>query len=134
MKYIKYFFHFLIIIFLFLIFKVIGYRNASNLGASIGKKFGKIIKSDKVILKNLSIIQEFLKEEIRKENNISEKVFSKYGRILSEYVYLKNFRNGQLKNYITVQGSEILDEIKKKTKMWFLYLDILIILNLWLCL
>ena len=71
----KIFFQFLIIIFLFLIFKVIGYRNASNLGASIGKKFGKIIKSDKVILKNLSIIQEFLKEKLERRIIFLKKFF-----------------------------------------------------------
>ena len=49
MKYIKYFIQFFIIIILFLVFKIIGFEKASNFGSLIGKVFGKIIKSDKVI-------------------------------------------------------------------------------------
>jgi len=37
MKIIKYFFEFIFIINIFLIFKIIGYKNASNLGEIIGK-------------------------------------------------------------------------------------------------
>ena len=42
MKYIKYFIQFLIIIFLFFIFKLLGYKNSSNFGANIGKLFEKL--------------------------------------------------------------------------------------------
>ena len=38
MKIIKYFIEFIFIIILFFIFKIIGYKNASNLGEIIGKK------------------------------------------------------------------------------------------------
>ena len=69
MKIIKYFIQFVIIIFLFFIFKFIGYRNASNLGSKIGKIFGKIIRSDKIIKKNIQIIKKiqiiFLKIKIK---------------------------------------------------------------------
>ena len=58
MKLIKYFFQFIIIIILFILFKSIGYKNASNLGSKIGKVFGKLIRSDKIILKNISYISE----------------------------------------------------------------------------
>ena len=37
MKNLKYFFEFLIIIILFIIFKIIGYKNASNLGNLLEK-------------------------------------------------------------------------------------------------
>ena len=49
MKQIKYFFQFIIIKLLFIIFRLIGYKNASNLGAMIGSTIGPIIKSKKVI-------------------------------------------------------------------------------------
>ena len=39
-----------------------------------------------------------------------------YGRILSEYISIKKFRNSQLKKYFTVHGEEILNEIKEKNK------------------
>ena len=58
-------------------------------------------------------------------------MWGNYGRILSEYIYLKQFNQNKLKKFLEIQGSEILDEIKKKMNKLYLYLDILIILNLW---
>tara|TARA_B100001029_G_C15043913_1_gene445677 strand:+ start:109 stop:975 length:867 start_codon:yes stop_codon:yes gene_type:complete len=116
MRYLKYFIQFLIIIILFLFFKILGYEKGSNLGALIGKIFGKYLRSENIILKNISLINNASKEKINNSNRIVEDVFSNYGRILSDYIYLKNFRNGKLNNRIKVQGIEILEEIKKKNK------------------
>ena len=116
MKYIKYFFQFIVIIILFIIFKLLGYKTASNLGSKLGKIFGKIIKSDKIILKNINIIKDYTNWEPKDNNKIVNNVFSNYGRILSEYVYLNKFKNGSLKSYVTFVGKEHLDEIKSKNK------------------
>ena len=116
MRYLKYFIQFFIIIILFLFFKILGYEKGSNLGALIGKIFGKYLRSENIILKNISLINNASKEKINNSNRIVEDVFSNYGRILSDYIYLKNFRNGKLNNRIKVQGIEILEEIKKKNK------------------
>ena len=115
MKIIKYFLQFVVIITLFLIFKLIGYRNASNLGSKIGNIFGKFIRSDKIILKNLSIIENYTGNKIDDEKKIVNNVFSNYGRILSEYVYLSKFK-GSLKKNITLIGESNLREIKQKNK------------------
>ena len=53
MKIIRYFFEFIIIKFLFLIFKLIGYKRSSDLGEKIGKIFGPLFRSKKIILENL---------------------------------------------------------------------------------
>ena len=116
MKNIKYFLQFLIILLLFFLFKVLGYRNASKLGSKIGKKFGKIIKSDKIILKNISILNQFSKQKIINQNKIVDNVFSNYGRILSDYVFLSKFRNGKLKQYVDIEGINILEQIKRENK------------------
>tara|TARA_Y100001970_G_C14236257_1_gene861978 strand:+ start:1969 stop:2835 length:867 start_codon:yes stop_codon:yes gene_type:complete len=116
MKFVKYFFQSLIILILFLVFKAIGYKNASNLGSNIGKTFGKFIRSDKIIKKNISIISENTKINIKNYNEIVKDVFSNYGRILSEYVYLKNFRKGDLKDFVNIIGREYLDEIRIQNK------------------
>ena len=116
MRYLKYFIQFLIIIILFIFFKILGYEKGSNLGALIGKIFGKYLRSENIILKNISLINNASKEKINNSNRIVQDVFSNYGRILSDYIYLKNFRNGKLNNRIKVQGIEILEEIKKKNK------------------
>ena len=47
MKLLKYFFEFIFIYILFLIFKIIGYKNSSNLGEKIGKFCGPFTRSKK---------------------------------------------------------------------------------------
>ena len=114
MKIIKYFFEFVLIIFLFIIFKTIGYENASNLGEVIGKKFGPFFRSNKKILKNLENSNIGKSEEDRK--TITDKMWGNYGRIFAEYMFIKNYRFGKLKENIEIEGQEILDDIKNKNK------------------
>ncbi len=116
MKLLKYFFQFIIILLLFILFKILGYENSSNFGSKIGRIFGKLIRSDKIILKNLSIINDHTKLHTKNSKALVNDVFSNYGRILSDYIYLKNFRNGSLNSYVKVIGQEYLDEIKSKNK------------------
>tara|TARA_B100000029_G_scaffold332966_1_gene325129 strand:- start:661 stop:1527 length:867 start_codon:yes stop_codon:yes gene_type:complete len=116
MKLIKYFFQFIIIIIFFILFKSIGYKNASNLGSKIGKLFGKKIRSDKIIKKNLNIIEGNSSLNINNKDKIVNDVFSNYGRILSEYVYLSKFKKGYLKKYVKIKGNNHLEEIKSKNK------------------
>ncbi len=116
MKIIKYFIQFILIMTLFFIFKIIGYKNSSNLGSNIGKIFGRIIKTDKIIKKNLDIIEKNLNIKIENKDKVVDEVFSNYGRILSEYVYLKNFREGNLRKYVNIEGNNYLSEIKEKNK------------------
>ena len=116
MKLIKYFFQFLIILILFFLFKILGYKKASYLGSKIGKIFGKLIKSDKIILKNINQISKYSNLKIKEENKIVKEVFSNYGRILSDYVFLSSFREGKLKEYVNIKGNNYLDEIKSKNK------------------
>ena len=41
-------------------------------------------------------------------------MWENYGRILAEYVFIKKFRNSELKDFITIDGEEIFLKIKKK--------------------
>ena len=115
MKIIKYFIQFVLIINLFFIFKIIGYKNASNFGSLIGRVFGKLIKSDKIIHKNLDIMNQFLNLHNNKDK-FADEIFSNYGRILSDYVFLNKFKNGSLRKYINIDGFDYLEEIRKKNK------------------
>ena len=110
----KYFIEFIFIMTFFFIFKLIGYKNSSNLGAFIGKKIGPIFRSNSKILKNLED-SNFGKSD-KERNYIIENMWGNYGRILSEYIYLKQFNQNKLKKFLEIQGSEILDEIKKKNE------------------
>ena len=114
MKIIKYLFEFIFIIPLFIIFKTIGYKNASNLGEIIGKKFGPLFRSNKKIQKNLENSKIGNLEEDRKI--IINKMWGNYGRIFAEYMFIKKFRQNSLSNNIEIIGQDILDEIKSYDK------------------
>ena len=111
MKIIKYFFEFIFVIFLFLIFKLIGYKNASNLGEVIGKKIGPFFRSNTKIQNNLENSSIGNSKEDRKL--IINSMWGNYGRILSEYIYLKKFRQNNLNQFIEIEGLNYLNEIKK---------------------
>ena len=111
MKTIKYFFQFLIIFFLFLIYKILGLKISSNLSCVISKIFGPFFRSRKIIEQNiLKAFPEIKTEELKK---IINNMWGNYGRILSEYVFLKDFRKSKYQNNIEIIGQDILDEIKK---------------------
>ena len=55
MKIVKYFFEFVSIISLFCIFKIIGLKNASNLGGILGKYIGPYFRSKIIVKKNIKI-------------------------------------------------------------------------------
>ena len=113
MKKIVYFIEFILIKVLFIFFKIIGYKYSSNLGFLIGKIIGPIFRSKKLIIKNLQ------KANLQKQNNlekIATDVLGNYGRIFAEYVHLKNFRNDKLEKYISIEGLEHLNNLKKTKK------------------
>tara|TARA_B100000700_G_C15038902_1_gene854186 strand:+ start:451 stop:1314 length:864 start_codon:yes stop_codon:yes gene_type:complete len=114
MKKIKYFFEFLIILILLLIFKITGYRIASNLGNSIGKIIGPKFRSKKIIRDNIKNFKPEIKED--EVNHIVKKMWGNYGRILAEYVYISAFRKRRLDNYLKIQGLENLEKIKNSGK------------------
>ena len=112
MKIINYFLQYLLIKLFFLICKIIGYKKASNLGKLVGEKVGPYLKSKKVIKNNINrILPNATKEDV---NLIVKKMWGNYGRILSEYVFIKDFKEGNLEKYINVIGSEYLNDIRKK--------------------
>lgn len=113
MKRLIYLIEFILIQLLFLLFSIIGYKNSSNLGYFIGKYIGPFFRSKSLIKSNLK------QAEIKNENNydlIANKVLGNYGRIFSEYVFMKDFRNEKLQKFITINGTNILNDIIKEQK------------------
>ena len=109
MKKIIYFIEFLLVEFLFIICKIIGYKSASNLGFFIGKNFGNFFRKKKSIIENL------LKSKIAiniPENQFVNNILGNYGRILAEYPFLKDFRSNKLDKFIKIDGFENLEKIK----------------------
>ena len=114
MKLIKYFFEFIFILTFFFIFKIIGYKNASNLGEIIGKKLGPLFRSKSKIQNNLKISQ--IGNSDNERENIIRNMWGNYGRILSEYIFLNQFRNNKLGSFLKIEGLEHLNEIKKNNE------------------
>ena len=113
MKKIIYFIEFLLVKFLFIICKSVGYKSASNLGFFIGKNFGNFFRKKKSIIENLR------KSKIAiniSDNQFVNNILGNYGRILTEYPFLKNFRNNKLEQFISIDGIENLDKVKSKKK------------------
>ena len=110
MKIIKYFIESLFIIFLLIVFKILGLKFSSNLGSIVGGLLGPFFRSKNKIISN---IKKALPEAEQKDIEIiTKKMWKNYGRILSEYVFIKNFRNSKDEKFFSVEGQEILNGIK----------------------
>ena len=114
MKLTKYFFQFIFIFFLFMIFKILGLKNSSNFASLLSKKIGPFFRSKELISKNiLKAFPNISKDDL---NHVATNMWGNYGRILAEYVFLKNFRKTTPTINLKVVGQEILDEIRKNKK------------------
>ena len=110
MKTLKYFIQFLIIFILFLLFKVLGLKFASYISGKIISLIGPFFRSKKIIKSNiLKALPNSNENEIKK---ISKMMWYNYGRILAEYMFIKEFRMSRVKNNIEVVGQEKLDIIR----------------------
>ena len=113
MKIFKYFIQFTVVLSLFATFRIIGLRNASFMGSSLAKIFGPLLRSKRIIEKNLKIC--FKKIDQKEIKKISLGMWDNIGRTFSEYVFLKNFQKNH-NNLIKLSGTEYLDEIKNSNK------------------
>ena len=110
MKIIKYFFEFIFIIILLIIFKILGFKLASNMGGYIGKKIGPLFRSKQIILTNIkNALPSTNKADLEL---IIQDMWENYGRILAEYVFLKDFRKEKLNDYLEIEGKEHLNKVR----------------------
>ena len=114
MKNLIYFFEFLIIIILFIIFRIIGYKAASNLGFFIGKTFGPIFRSKSSIIKNIKNLKSSIDD--KEIDEIISNMWGNYGRILAEYPFIPSFRKKKFENFLEIEGIENLKRIKDLNK------------------
>ena len=114
MKNIKYFFQFLVIIIFFTLFKILGPNISSYIGGKLFEIIGPIFRSKKLIQSNIK--RAFPNINSQDSNKIIKLMWNNYGRVFSEYVFIKDFRSGKLNSKIDIVGQEILDEIKTLNK------------------
>ena len=113
MKKLIYFIEFIFVYIFFIFFKLLGYKISSNLGFLFGKFFGPIFRSKKSIVENLKKSNISLKQNYQQ---VASNVLGNYGRVFSEYPFLKNFRKGELNNFIEIDGKNHLQNIRKEKK------------------
>ena len=110
MKIFKYFLEFIFIVILFIIFKILGFKLASNMGGYIGKKIGPLFRSKQIILTNIkNALPSTNKADLEL---IIQSMWENYGRILAEYVFLKDFRKEKLNDYLEIEGKEHLNKVR----------------------
>ena len=119
MKKIKYFFEFLIISSLFIIYKFLGLKISSHFSGKLFETFGPIFRSKNLIKTNIQ--RAIPKINSSKIKSITKDMWNNYGRTLSEYMFLKGFRNDQFRSNVNITGKEILQKIKlEKTPVIFI--------------
>lgn len=114
MRNIKYFFQFLLIVPLFVIFKLIGLNLASFIGGKLFEIIGPLFRSEKIIHSNIK--KAFPNLNSKEIHKITKQMWNNYGRVFSEYMFIKNYRNKLFDTHISIRGLEILREIKKNNK------------------
>ena len=120
MKIIKYFFEFTSIISLFCIFKIIGLKNASNLGGVLGRFIGPFFRSKNITKQNIKIGLGNLDE--KRETEIINAMWSNIGRTFAEYAFLKNFKFDKTNfSHIKINGTNYLEQIKKNNEPVIFY-------------
>ena len=114
MKRIIYFFQFLVAIFTFVLFKVLGVKLSSKIGGIIFEIIGPYFRSKKLIHSNIK--KAFPDIDQLKLNRITKMMWNNYGRVFAEYMFIRDFRFGKLASNIEVQGQEVLEDIKINNK------------------
>ena len=114
MKQTKYFFQFLFFIFFFFLFKILGFKISSAIGGKLFEIIGPLFRSKQLI--NSNIKKAIPDVNLKNINKITKLMWNNYGRVFAEYVFIKNFRNGNLNSRIKIEGQDVLDEIKKLNK------------------
>ena len=114
MKYLKYFFQFLLISCLLIFFKIIGLKFSRIIASKLLSTLGPLFRSEKIIEKNISYA--FHEPDKDFKNNIINSMWKSYGKILAEYVFMKYFRKIESKKFLEIKGQEILEKIKLSKK------------------
>ena len=114
MKSIKYFLQFLIIVILFFVFKILGLKLASYISGKIISFIGPFFRSKKIIQSN--ILKALPNSNKIKVKEISKMMWQNYGRILAEYMFIKEFRMSEHEKNIEVIGQNKLDIIRNNNE------------------
>ena len=115
MKQIKYFIEFIIIILFFTIIRLIGLKISQSIFSFVFKNIGPLFRSKKILHYNLSLALPNIDRV--KRDKIIDNMWANYGKIFSEYMFIKKFReNSKFSKKITVENQKELEKIKSQKK------------------
>ena len=115
MKNIKYFLQFLIIITFFALFKFLGLKLSSKLSGYIMYIFGPLFRSNRTA--DINIKKALPKSTPEERKVVLKSMWYNYGKIFSEYMFLRKFRNSpDYSKNILIKNYKILEEIKKNNE------------------
>ena len=115
MNNIKYFIQYIFLILLFFIYKLIGLKFSRILSASIFRNIGPFFRSSNLAHSNLT--NALPQTKYLEREKILKSMWSNYGKILAEYMFLKDFRNRKkFSKDIKIENVDVLEKIKLSSK------------------
>jgi KDO2-lipid IV(A) lauroyltransferase len=87
---------------------------ASYFSGKIVSYIGPLFRSKELIKSNL--LKALPNLDSSGLNKISKNMWNNYGRILAEYVFIKDLRNAKNQSHIEIKGQEILNQIRKNNE------------------
>ena len=111
MKYLKYFIQYLLAIICFGLFKILGPKISSFISGKFFEKIGPFFRPKRIIHSNIiKAIPNINSENLEK---ITSSMWNNYGKVFAEYMFIKDFRIGNLSSNIEIEGQEVINQIKK---------------------
>ena len=115
MRIIRYFLEFVLVIFFFLIFKIIGLKLSSKLGEIIGRYFGPLFRKKAIAKKNILIAFPNINET--SIDQIIDDMWRNIGSIFGEYIHINKFSIlDEEKNKIVFTNKNNLQNLKNNKK------------------
>ena len=109
---IKYFIQFILILFLFSLFKIIGINKSSKLSSQLFLLLGPFFRSKKIFQKNIKKVFPEIKSD--QQNKIFKDMWRNYGKMFAEYMFIKDFRyTKKFEENLIIENFSILEKIKK---------------------
>ena len=98
-----------------MILKILGLKISLFISSFIFKVIGPLFRAKRISYNNLSIVLQNITKN--KKNKIIEMMWENYGKIFSEYMFIKNFRTDpKFSKKIVIENQEELEKIKLQNK------------------
>tara|TARA_Y100000816_G_scaffold175239_1_gene126134 strand:- start:551 stop:1414 length:864 start_codon:yes stop_codon:yes gene_type:complete len=115
MKKIKYFIQYILILFLFALYKILGLKFSLILSSAIFSLVGHLFRKNNISEQNLTYAFKNINYETKQK--IIKKMWVNYGKIFAEYMFIKDFRNDpKISKKINIENEEILKKIKNNSE------------------